>query len=829
MNPLSPIKRVRPARCGNAWLKAAVGLWFLGHYTAANEICEDIFEPLPTTTYKAWSDTTPSFMATTVNNFLNVVQPNDFPTSLLNKVLKAYNKEANLMNLLTGDEHRDLRNDVVSHIMGFVVCAVLGLLFILGMPIVGSVLACCRSADKCGGKLYQKQTPTILTQRRNLIWGTAILTIFLFAGNMCMFRSNGEFTVNLGKFSGKVNNTLDNLKGFVNNVLEVKSLSEQIKDIKIANIIDGDKLVKKVFGNQDLEKETTDVKADVVTLKDTKKELEANMKTVEDDLDRIEKYVTIPSLKDGLVKMKKDITESKDELSKTDDKKLDAIIDKLDKTDVGKEMKKVTEKINGIQDTVQTKLDSAQEDISKNIDSLLDNIENIGISGTVDGIKDKIQGYQSNVDLAESFRWPVCLVACFIVLLVVFCNLQALILGHFGLTLRYPQEPTLRSGMANCGGKTLMAGASLSFAFSWLLMLIVTVLFLPGGNLHTLVCAPWRSGELLKVAPFELKEFKISGDNLPDIFSQCRTDKSVWSVLKLSEKYDEIDQQFDISTYEDVLDIGEFEVPQIKIFDEEMDRNLEQLDNIPVDKQIDTKELDNLIRGFNNAGLKKESEDLKTIKNTITTKINPDLVKMSATVKKIKDMVEKLKEAEKSLGKENEEVFKENVKNTVKETMTSLLKCMKFQVTEDMARCGPLAAALDSAESIVCFSLVSSLNAFWFSLGWCVTFFVPSIVLSLKLAKYYRRMKHPDPKESELSHSGVIMVDVGTYSRPSGGQGKNSVSADVGTHSKPAGKEGRNSVSGESGRYSASGEEGSHSRPARQGRNTGPHHKRNIK
>lgn len=52
------------------------------------------------------------------------------------------------------------------------------------------------------------------------------------------------------------------------------------------------------------------------------------------------------------------------------------------------------------------------------------------------------------------------------------------------------------------GGNRLLfifSGASLSILVSWLLMLAVTLLFLLGGNVHTLVCEPWSSGELLKV------------------------------------------------------------------------------------------------------------------------------------------------------------------------------------------------------------------------------------------------------------------------------------------------------------------------------------------
>ncbi|CAC5385900.1 PROM1 [Mytilus coruscus] len=40
-----------------------------------------------------------------------------------------------------------------------------------------------------------------------------------------------------------------------------------------------------------------------------------------------------------------------------------------------------------------------------------------------------------------------------------------------------------------------------------------------------------------------------------------------------------------------------------------------------------------------------------------------------------------------------------------------------------------------------CKYLVDTLNGFWFGVGWCVFFFIPSIIFATKLAKHYRKMK----------------------------------------------------------------------------------------
>lgn len=45
-------------------------------------------------------------------------------------------------------------------------------------------------------------------------------------------------------------------------------------------------------------------------------------------------------------------------------------------------------------------------------------------------------------------------------------------------------------------------GAGFSFLFSWILMIVVLVLFLVGGNGYTLFCKPLKSGELIKVVSY---------------------------------------------------------------------------------------------------------------------------------------------------------------------------------------------------------------------------------------------------------------------------------------------------------------------------------------
>ncbi|PKU33581.1 prominin-1- hypothetical protein [Limosa lapponica baueri] len=74
----------------------------------------------------------------------------------------------------------------------------------------------------------------------------------------------------------------------------------------------------------------------------------------------------------------------------------------------------------------------------------------------------------------------------------------------------------------------------------------------------------------------------------------------------------------------------------------------------------------------------------------------------------------------------------------------------KSSLREDVARCKPIAQTLDDMEAIACDYILDSLNAFWFSLGWCTFFLLPSIILAVRLAKFYRRMDIADVYRNEV-------------------------------------------------------------------------------
>ncbi|XP_019720142.1 prominin-1-A-like [Hippocampus comes] len=728
-----------------AVLRAIAGFWILGGYLAAEQNAACNPQDMPSANYSDLSDKTTSFMANTVNGFLTVIQPKAFPEGLIEQAVRN-------MSILRSDKYI---KQVLAYDIGFVVCAVIGLLYILVMPIVGSVLACCRFAGKCGAEVYLEQTRSILKERRNLYWSTAIITIFLLAGNICMFKSNWEFRARLDQSQIKLNNTFDNIKAFLRNLdKQFQHVGDQSSNMvdNVEKTIKGPALLNHILPNagvpdldrlkvavddlttlqNDLNNKMTDVKTNFNNLNN--KITNELTPCITADCDNVRanlQSINLPSdftnagMENALTKVRKEL-----EASKSPDRLRD-ITNNLDTLNLNNIKTQISQKVN---------------DISKklNMNQLLGRVENL---------QNNIQ-LKRKVDRAESIRWGVCVSMCFVVLLVVLCNVLGLILGPLGL--KPTQEPTERSNVANCGGIILITGASLSFLVSWLLMLAVTLLFLLGGNVHTLVCKPWSSGELLKFAPTVIpqldlgKTLKLKGNfTLSSIYSECGKNKSLWSTLQLEQSYgSEINQYLKIDQHIKKIDNININVPEI--INAEFKTNLQ---NIQTDHlQIDTTQLDNTIENFRDEAtasndpffsgvLKTAADDLTKIRTSIMMNINPKLQDAIKTINVIKDVGNTLENTQNALTSEN---IKANIKKFLQSQLSPGLDCIGRMMKVEFGRCGPLAEVVDSAQTILCLYLVSSLNAFWFSLGWCVILFIPSIILSVRLAKHYRRMKYAD-------------------------------------------------------------------------------------
>ncbi|CAF92145.1 unnamed protein product, partial [Tetraodon nigroviridis] len=108
-----------------------------------------------------------------------------------------------------------------------------------------------------------------------------------------------------------------------------------------------------------------------------------------------------------------------------------------------------------------------------------------------------VESYYPQLDQMDFYRWIGCVGTLCMVVLVLAFNLLGLLCGTCGYDKQ--ATPTTRGCLSNTGGNLLMAGVGFSFVFSWVLMGIVTTLFVVGGNVEKLLCEPLANRQLFKI------------------------------------------------------------------------------------------------------------------------------------------------------------------------------------------------------------------------------------------------------------------------------------------------------------------------------------------
>ncbi|NXK91027.1 PRM1A protein, partial [Formicarius rufipectus] len=352
--------------------------------------------------------------------------------------------------------------------------------------------------------------------------------------------------------------------------------------------------------------------------------------------------------------------------------------------------------------------------------------------------------------------------------------------------------PTQRSSLSNAGGNFFMAGVGFSFIFSWLLMLLVMTTFLLGGNVYMLFCESWHNQQLFQLldTPGLIPGFNLSellgqeGDatNFSEIYRQCQQDASLWKTLHLDQSVS-LDELLNISKYTGEISTA-FEEMNITLSPISL-LNQTQEDLLlrasqsgqPPDFTLTLEQLDwNITQGSllhlateleqlaekPDIGVKKDLEDnarrLREMDKEMQAGFSGPLQSLRENIHVVQSGSAHLEEQTRAaLDKANktQEFLERETANIIKNETWAFLKQVfdffetyiswaKSRLTDDVARCKPVAQTLDNVEVIGCDYIIDSVNAFWFSLGWCTLFLLPSIILAVRLAKFYRRMDSAD-------------------------------------------------------------------------------------
>ncbi|KFP68885.1 Prominin-1-A, partial [Cariama cristata] len=357
--------------------------------------------------------------------------------------------------------------------------------------------------------------------------------------------------------------------------------------------------------------------------------------------------------------------------------------------------------------------------------------------------------------------------------------------------------PPQRRSLSNAGGNFFMAGVGFSFIFSWLLMLLVLITFVLGGNIYMLVCESWHSQQLFQLldTPGLIPGFNLSEllgqeggtTNFSEIYRQCQQDTSLWQTLHLDHSVS-LDELLNISQYTGEISTA-FEkinitMSPISLLSQsqrdlllnasragqppDFTPTLEQLDqNVTQGSLLDlAAELEQLA---DKAGtdvkedLKADARKLRELDKEMQMSFSGPLQSLKENIHSVQSRAAQLEAETKAVldkVSETQEFLEREMANIIKNETWAFLEGLldffetyiiwaKSRLTGDVARCRPIAQTLDNVETITCNYILDSLNAFWFSLGWCTFFLLPGIILAVRLAKFYRRMDVADDYTNE--------------------------------------------------------------------------------
>ncbi|XP_062064737.1 prominin-2 isoform X2 [Lepus europaeus] len=412
--------------------------------------------------------------------------------------------------------------------------------------------------------------------------------------------------------------------------------------------------------------------------------------------------------------------------------------------------------------------------------------------------------YLQEVQRYETYRWLLGCVLCSTILLVVICNLLGLNLGIWGLSAR--EDPSHSEARGEAGARFLMAGVGFSFLFAAPLILLVFATFLVGGNVETLVCRSWESGELF--------EFVDTPGNLPPsmnlshllglrknisvllAYQQCKEGAALWKVLQLNDSFN-LEQHLDISQFTHKL---QWEVQSLKMDLQNLDlltpaahRDLEALRSsgienityrdllVQIQKPVvkaDVEQLAQQLEGLAQAQgnpvlgqqLQEEAQGLRNLyQERVSTQQNL-MAKLNRSMRALESSALEL-QLQTTEVLTNVTRLKAELPARVDHILRNVSECflaremgyfsqylawVKEEVTQHIATCQPLSAALDNSHVILCDMMADPWNAFWFCLAWCTFFLIPSIIFAVKTSKYFRpirkRLSSTSSEETQLFH-----------------------------------------------------------------------------
>ncbi|XP_064594649.1 prominin-1-A-like isoform X2 [Liolophura sinensis] len=491
---------------------------------------------------------------------------------------------------------------LAEYFVGFLVCGIFGLLFIVIFPIVGLVFCCCRCCGRCGGKAGSHDPKSAKCKRVSCGIALIVINTLSLSAVVCLFFTNELLHVqtsdsNKGAIS-RIENSVQSLEKYINeSYLGLNDKTLELYDQKIWSPTPGphqgqllqninytaagavDQVLQKVNVTEALDKAkvlSRDVNATLDSLLAVEVSLE-NLTSLGQQL-----HDNLTEIQGEIIKKLEDAHCNKDVcinvLPMVRNLKMEANFSRLDRlrnisstvrNDVNVQRgideaeSHITRVKESAKEKVQTEVNKAvniarkiREDIKSALESVQTQLKQVKIPAST---QRSLNDAKIRVDEYGKYWWYAGIgISCLCLLIVVF--------HYFGLLYGFCGE---RPGEdAQCchrgmGANLLMAGVGFSFLFGWLLMLVTVILFIPGGVVYTEVCRYMNShnpqelqvldslSDLLDLSSlYNSTERKLT---LASILEDCENNTSVYEALQLQHVFD-IQKYLNLTDLDKILD-----------------------------------------------------------------------------------------------------------------------------------------------------------------------------------------------------------------------------------------------------------------------------------
>ncbi|XP_068914419.1 prominin-like protein isoform X4 [Tenebrio molitor] len=373
-----------------------------------------------------------------------------------------------------------------------------------------------------------------------------------------------------------------------------------------------------------------------------------------------------------------------------------------------------------------------------------------------------------------------------VLLLITICIALGLICGICGKRPEGYGDDCCNKGT---GSDCLVCGVIFMFLLGFIVSVVVLVCFVVGVVTQRVACDPLRdptnSQLFTLIDKMNLSDYYINF-NISTALESCYQNKSIYEVFYLKSRFDLDDVENFLVKIKDTLatlNLGSIDILKNFTILSEADKNvLKEFANSGF-ADINFDEFKDLLNtNFTTVNLTDLSTELgdlidempnsasDLINQLTVNKMNIEMyqekivepmiknatavIELAKTVegdlklghesfnKSMNLLLDELENAEKILTVNGTEFLNKTViqftNGIVKQVQTYIDRVVD-KIKNEVGRCGPLSLVIDATLTSTCDKILLPWNGYWFSLFWSVLLFVPTIIVSVKLATLYKK------------------------------------------------------------------------------------------